>query len=300
MTRFRADLLLLASAAIWGFAFLFQKSAMSHIGPLTFVAARGLLAAAVLTPLAILEHRRATGPASGLFIRTGIFAGSAFVIASFLQQAGLKTASVTNTAFLTALYVVATPFISYAFTRKAVSLPVWVAVALSFAGTWLLGGGTLGGLGLGDWLVAACAFFWALHLVVAGFAAPMGRPVLFSVIQFLVVGVAASIAALLFERITLEALRAAAPDILYVGVLSTALTFTILTFALRATSPTEAAILMMTETLFAAFGAWLVLNEKLTLVSWTGAAAILLAAIIVQLQQVRNAHKNERGTATGV
>jgi drug/metabolite transporter (DMT)-like permease len=116
----------------------------------------------------------------------------------------------------------------------------------------------------------------------------MGRSVLFSVIQFLVVGITALIGALLFETITLDTLRAAAPDILYVGVLSTALTFTILTFALRATSPTEAAILVMTETLFAAFGAWLILNEKLTLISWTGAGAILLAAIIVQLQQVRS------------
>ena len=288
MTRIRADLLLLACAAIWGFAFLFQKSAMSHIGPLTFVAARGLLAAAVLAPLAILEHRNSKIAVSKPFVITGIFAGCAFVIGSFLQQAGLKTASVTNTAFLTALYVVATPFISYAFTRHIISPLIWSAVGLSYAGTWLLGGGTLGGLGVGDWLVAACAFFWALHLVIAGFAAPMGRSVLFSVIQFLVVGITALIGALLFETITLETLRAAAPDILYVGVLSTALTFTILTFALRATSPTEAAIIVMTETLFAAFGAWLILNEKLTLVSWTGAGAILLAAIIVQLQQVRS------------
>jgi len=291
MTRVRADFLLLACAAIWGFAFLFQKSAMSHIGPLTFVAARGLLAAAVLAPLAILEHRRSNIAISKSFVTTGIFAGSAFVVASFLQQAGLKTASVTNTAFLTALYVVATPFISYAFTRKVISPLIWLAVGLSFVGTWLLSGGTLGGLGIGDWLVAACAFFWALHLVIAGFAAPMGRSVLFSVIQFAVVGVVALIGAVLSETITLETLRAAAPDILYVGVLSTALTFTILTMTLRATSPTEAAILVMTETLFAAFGAWLILNEKLTLVSALGCAAILAAALIVQLQQVRSASR---------
>ena len=288
MTRIRADLLLLACAAIWGFAFLFQKSAMAHIGPLTFVAARGLLAAAVLTPLAILEHRRSPVAVSRPFIATGVCAGAAFVVGSFLQQAGLKTASVTNTAFLTALYVVATPFISFAFTRTLISRLIWAAVGLSFAGTWLLGGGTLGGLGLGDWLVAASAFFWALHLVIAGFAAPMGRSVLFSVIQFLIVGIAALIGALSFETITFESLRAAAPDILYVGVLSTALTFTILTMALRATSPTEAAILVMTETLFAAFGAWLILNETLTPVSWLGCAAILGAALIVQIHQVRN------------
>jgi drug/metabolite transporter (DMT)-like permease len=287
MTRIRADLLLLACAAIWGFAFLFQKSAMSHIGPLTFVAARGLLAAAVLMPLALLEHRRSQIVISKSFIVTGIFAGAAFTIGSFLQQSGLKTASVTNTAFLTALYVVITPFISFVATRSTITPMIWLAVGLSFVGTWLLGGGTLTNFGVGDWLVASSAIFWSLHLVIAGQAAPMGRSVLFSVIQFLVVGFAALIGALLFETITLAGLRAAAPDILYVGLLSTALTFTILTFALRATSPSEAAIIVMMETLFAAFGAWLVFNERLTLVGAIGAAAILAAAIIVQLQLVR-------------
>lgn len=288
MTRIRADLLLLACAAIWGFAFLFQKSAMAHIGPLTFVAARGLLAALVLMPLALIEHRRSNIPVSKSFMMTGILAGAAFTVGSFLQQSGLKTASVTNTAFLTSLYVVATPFISFALHRSAIPPLVWLAVVLSFVGTWLLGGGTLTSFGVGDWLVASSAFFWALHLVIAGVAAPMGRSVLFSVVQFVVVGLSALIAALMFETITLAGLRAASIDILYVGVLSTALTFTILTMSLRATSPSEAAIIVMTETLFAAFGAWLVFNERLTFVGALGAAAILAAAIIVQLQLVRN------------
>jgi drug/metabolite transporter (DMT)-like permease len=287
MNRLRADLLLLACAAIWGFAFLFQKSAMSHIGPLTFVSARGLLAAAVLAPLALLEHRRSKIEVSKSFVITGFFAGAAFTLGSFLQQIGLITASVTNTAFLTALYVVITPFISFALTRSTIAPLIWLAVGLSFIGTWLLGGGTLASFGVGDWLVAASAAFWALHLVIAGRAAPMGRSVLFSVIQFAVVGFGALAAALIFETITLAGLEAAAIDILYVGVLSTATTFTILTIALRATSPSEAAILVMTETLFAAFGAWLVFNERLTFVGACGAAAILAAAIIVQLQLVR-------------
>ncbi|MBK8007678.1 MAG: DMT family transporter [Rhizobiales bacterium] len=290
MTRIRADLLLLACAAIWGFAFLFQKSAMDHIGPFTFVGSRALLAALVLAPLAYVEHRRSTIPIAGNYLRTGIFAGLAFVTAAVLQQAGLITASVTNTAFLTALYVVITPFISFALMRDPIAAPIWLAVALSFVGTWLLGGGgTLTGFGIGDGLVALSAAFWALHMVIVGIAAPMGRSILFSVIQFAVVGVTALAGALLFETVTFDGLRAAVPNILYVGLLSTAISFTILTFALRATSPSEAAIIIMTETLFAAFGAWLVFNEGLTYLGALGAAAILSAAILVQLQQVRNA-----------
>ncbi len=287
MTRIRADLLLLACAAIWGFAFLFQKSAMSHIGPMTFVGTRALLATLVLAPLAYLEHRRSEIPIGGKFLRTGIFAGMAFVTGAVLQQAGLITASVTNTAFLTALYVVITPFISFVVTKTPVAPLIWLAVALSFLGTWLLGGGTLTSFGAGDGLVALSAAFWALHIVIAGLAAPMGRSVLFSVLQFSIVATVALLGALLFETVTLAGLYAALPEILYVGVLSTAMSFTILTFALRATSPSEAAIIVMMETLFAAFGAWLVFNERLSFVGALGAAAILSAAILTQLQQVR-------------
>jgi drug/metabolite transporter (DMT)-like permease len=288
MTRLRADLLLIVCAAIWGFAFLFQKSAMTHIGPLTFVAARGLLAALVLAPLALIESRRTAEPLGMPLVRIGFFAGLAFVVASFLQQSGLKTASVTNTAFLTALYVIATPFISFAISGRSIGLIVWLAASLSFVGTWLLGGGTFTSFGPGDWLVASSALFWALHLVIASMAAPMGRAILFSAMQFLVVGVIALIGALLFETITLAGLRAAAPDILYVGILSSALTFTVLTIALRATQPSEAAILVMTETLFAAFGAWLVLNEQLSLLGACGAAAILAASILIRLPHRRS------------
>lgn len=289
MTRFRADLLLFACAAIWGFAFLFQKAAMEHIGPFTFVGARALLATMVLAPIAYLEHRRSKVAIEGRYLWTGLFAGLAFVTGAVLQQAGLITASVTNTAFLTALYVVVTPFISFALIRKPIAPLIWAAVALSFFGTWLLGGGTLTTFGAGDVLVACSAAFWALHMVIAGVAAPMGRPVLFSVIQFSIVAASALAGAFLFEIVTMEKLFAAAPSILYVGVLSTAMSFTILTFALRATSPSEAAIIIMTETLFAAFGAWLVFSEGLTLIGAFGAAAILSAALLVQLQQVRNA-----------
>ncbi|MBX3520062.1 MAG: DMT family transporter [Xanthobacteraceae bacterium] len=291
MTRIRADLLLFACAAIWGFAFLFQKSAMDHIGPFTFVGSRALLATLVLAPFAFLEHRRSTVPVTGAYLRTGIFAGLAFVTGAVLQQAGLVTASVTNTAFLTALYVVATPFISFALTGKPVAPLIWFAVGLSFVGTWLLGGGTLTTFGVGDILVALSACFWALHMVIAGVAAPMGRSVLFSVVQFSVVSVTALAGAALFETVTTDSLRAALSNILYVGVLSTAMSFTILTFALRATSPSEAAIIIMTETLFAAFGAWLFFHEGLSLVGACGAAAILSAAAIVQLQQVHAARR---------
>lgn len=287
MRRIHADLLLLACAAIWGFAFLFQKSAMAHIGPMLFVAARALVAALVLAPLALLEHRRAGTPPSGRIALMGALAGGAFLAGAVVQQTGIQTASVTNTGFLTALYVVVTPFVAFALMRRPIVPVVWVAVGMSFAGTWLLGGGTFGGLGPGDWLVALSAVFWSTHVVVLGLAAPLGRPVLFSALQFLVVGAVALAGALLVESVTFEGLRAAAPQIAFVGVLSSALTFTILAVALRATSPAEASIIIASETVFAAFGAWLVLDERLSPISALGAGLILAAVLTVQLGAAR-------------
>jgi len=287
MRRIHADLLLLACAAIWGFAFLFQKTAMVHIGPMLFVAARGFVAALVLAPLAIVEHRRAGTPVPGSIPVMSGLAGGVFLAGAIVQQTGIQTASVMNTGFLTALYVVATPFVAFALMRRPIATPVWLAVGLSFAGTWLLGGGTLGGLGAGDWLVALSSVFWATHVVVLGLAAPLGRPVLLSALQFLVVGTVAFIAALLFEPVSLAGLRAAATEIAFVGVLSSALTFTILAVALRATTPAEASIIVASETVFAAFGAWLVLGERLSPISALGAGLILAAVLTVQLGAAR-------------
>jgi drug/metabolite transporter (DMT)-like permease len=213
-----------------------------------------------------------------------IWGGVAFFVAAWLQQAGIRTATVTNTSFLTALYVVLTPFVAWAWSGKLPGGAVWPAVALSTLGTWLLGGGgTLSGLGYGDALVALCALFWAIHVVITGRAARFGRPVGFTALQFAVVAVLAALGSAAFETTTLRGLAGAAPDILYVGLLSSALTFTILTVALQYTSPSEAAVIVSMESVFAALAAFLVLGERLPAIGWLGAALILGATLLLQL-----------------
>ena len=130
---------------------------MDHVGPLAFIAARGAVAALALAPLAWREHRRAAEPAGAAFWGIACWGGVAFFVAAWLQQAGIRTATVTNTSFLTALYVVLTPFVAWAWSGKVPSPVVWPAVALSALGTWLLGGGTLGAFSYGDRLVALSA-----------------------------------------------------------------------------------------------------------------------------------------------
>ncbi len=283
MSRLHADIALLFAAAVWGVAFLFQKSAMDHIGPLAFVAARGAVAALALAPLALEEARRVPRSGNDGFWRIAIAGGVAFFIAAWLQQAGIVTATVTNTGFLTALYVVITPFIAWGWSGKVPNLVVWPAVVLSAVGTWLLGGGTLSAFSHGDGLVALSAFFWATHVVVTGRASIYRRPIAFTAVQFAVVAALAAVCSALMETTTLEGLQGAAIDIAYVGLLSSALTFTILTIALQHTPPSEAAVIVSMETVFAALAGYLLLSERLPPIAWAGAAIILSATLLLQL-----------------
>lgn len=292
MRRLHADLLLLVAAAIWGFAFLFQKSAMQHVGPVLFVAARAAVASLALLPLALVEMRSQATPESSRWrevVAAALPAGIAFFTGAVLQQWGLVTASVTNTGFLTALYVVVTPFIAWALLAKRPAPLVWLAVIVSFAGTWLLGGGTLAAFSKGDALVALSAVFWALHVVLVGRAAKVARPVAFTMLQFVTVAILGATLASFIGSVSIDRLADAWVEIAYVGLLSSALTFTLFSIALRYTEPSEASIIVSTETLFAAFGAWLFLGERLPPIAWFGAGMILTSTLIVQLAGSRKA-----------
>jgi drug/metabolite transporter (DMT)-like permease len=289
MNRLTADLLLLFSASVWGLAFYFQKSAMTHIGPFLFIAARATVAAVALAPLALLElkprARETESPAidqAGL-IKLGLMGGVFFFLGAAFQQEGLLTATVTNAGFLTGLYVVITPFLVWLTTRRAPSPVVWTAVSLAFAGTWALGGGTVGGFSYGDMLVAMCAVFWAIQMVVTSESPRFGAPMTYTCVQFTTVAVISATAALLFEPISADALAKASGSILYVGVLSSALTFTLLAIAMKHTPASEATVLVSMETLFAALAGALLLGERLQPTGWLGAALLFAASLIVQV-----------------
>lgn len=283
MTRLQANALLITIAAIWGLAFVFQKTAMTHIGPATFLAARSIVAAMVLLPLAWHENARlASRPTAGFWL-ISLFGGCTFFVGGLLQQIGLITATVTNTGFLTGLYVVVTPFLVWLVLRRPPGPVIWAGVALAFIGTWFLGGGTLGGFGYGDWLVMISSFFWATHILVVSQSGRHARPIGFTALQFCVVAILATATALTFEKVEWATLAAAAPEIAYVGLLSSALTFTMLAVAMRYSPPVEATILVSTETLFAAICGVLLLGEHLAWIGWLGAAMMFAATLIVQV-----------------
>ena len=289
MTRLRADFLLLFAAAVWGLAFVFQKTAMASLDPFSFLAARATVAALALAPLAYFEFTRTRQPAiSSPAIPTGIIyaaflAGLAFVTGGALQQFGLKTATATNGGFLTALYVVLTPPLAWLMSGTRPSPVIIPAVIMSAIGTWMLGGGAFTALTPGDWLIAACALFWALHVILSERGSAFNRPILFTCLQFVTVAAVAAAGSALTETVTIEALRAAAGEILYVGLLSSALTFTILTLALKYAPASEASVIVSTESLFAALAGALLLGERLPPIAWAGAALIMAAVVLVQV-----------------
>jgi drug/metabolite transporter (DMT)-like permease len=281
--RLMADGCLLLAAAIWGTGFLFQKQAMAHLDPFTFIAARSSLAAIALAPLAVVETRRGGAGLPGGFMPRAILAAIVFVVAAFLQQSGLKTASVTNTGFLTSLYVVFTPIFAWLAFGRAPSRLLFAAILSSFAGAVLISGGGLVAMAIGDALIIASAAGWALHVVVLSWAGRFGLPIAFTAAQFAVVALLAACAASTFEQPAIAPLILAASDIAYVGLLSSALTFTLFTYAVRHTAPSEAVVIASTECLFAAAAGALVLGERLDGVAWSGAALIVAAVLLVQL-----------------
>lgn len=290
MRRIHADLMILFIALVWGFAFYYQKIAMTAVGPLLFVGLRSIVATVVLIPFALAEGRGKPTLADrdrSLLLRTSVLAAALFFIGATLQQWGLVTATVTNAGFLTGLYVVIVPLIVWSIGRGLPSAAVGAAVVLAFVGTWLLGGGTIGGFSSGDLLVILGAIFWASHVVVVGDGARLDRPVLFNTLQFAGVALLGLGAAAALETIEPSAILRALPSILFVGVLSSALTFTLLAVAMRHTPPSEAAILMSLETVFAALAGALLLGERLSLVGWAGAGLLVAATLFVQLAPAR-------------
>lgn len=275
-----ADLLVLLAAVIWGVAFYFQKTAMGHIGPLLFIGLRGSLAALALLPLALVEQKKSKQPLKNL-IPIATLGGAIFFIAGSIQQYGLISATVTNTGFLTAIYVVLTPFLFWLIKRQRPTRVTWIAVLLAFVGVWGLSGGSLTGLSKGDLLVSLSSIFWALLLITTGEASKWKRPLTYTCIQFFVVGLLGLLSAYAFESIEVVAIRQSAVSILYVGLLSTAFTFALMALALKHMPAPRASVLLSTETLFAAAAGYVFLGERLPLIGWVGAALILMAVLVL-------------------
>lgn len=284
MNRLRADLLLLLTAFIWGTAFIAQKDANQSMGPITFVGSRFLLSALALIPLVIYEARRNPVPLGRKDWQQAILVGLCLFAGASLQQVGLVTTSATNGGFLTALYVVIVPFMVWGLNGRRPRLLVLVACVVSIGGAWLLaGGGDLGSWSRGDIMVLLADFAWALAITVIGdFLERTHRPLFLSFAQYSITAVLGLAAGLMFEPVSLPGIGAAMPAILYAGLLSGGVAYTLQIVAQKHTPPAEAALIMSLESVFAALAGAVMLNERLTLLATIGCGLILLGVVLVE------------------
>lgn len=290
MSRLSANLLLLLAGAVWGMGFVAQSTAMEAVGPWTYTTAKFAVAAVALVPFAIIEARRAKAPLRPSARAGFVLVGLMLFMGAILQQIGIVTTSVTNAGFLTGLYVVFTPILAFVLLRARPHWVVWPSAFAAFAGIVLLGGGGVAAPGFGDLLMVACAVFFALQIIAVGiFAGPTGRPLTLSFTQFAVVAVLAGIGTWALEAPTLAALTTAWPEILYGGLFSTALAFTLQTIGQRHTTAAQAAIFLSSEALFAALFAALLLGERIAAIGILGCILIFGAMLAVEIVPLRRA-----------
>ena len=284
MTRVQANLLLLLAGAIWGAGFIAQSTAMETLGPLWFIGLRFIVATFVALPFALWEKARATGPVRRRDLAGFVLTGLALLAGAAFQQVGLLTTTVTNSGFLTGLYVVFTPILTVLFLRRRPHWIIWPAALTACLGIFLLSGGTLTALTLGDMLTVASAALWSVQMICVGvFAGRSGRPIALSLVQFAVCGVLGCAAALLFEPVSLAAIEGALPEILYAGLFSSGVAFIFQNIAQRYTTAPQAAIFLSSEALFAALFGVMLLGETVTPAGYAGCAIIFVAILAVEL-----------------
>lgn len=283
MNRTTANFAILIAAAIWGLAFVPQQTAMKSLSPMWFLTLRFVLSMVVTAPFLLAEQKRAQALPSRRGWRMILAVAGVFLIANILQQTSLITTSVTNAGFITSLYILFTPIVAMLLTRERPGTGVWPAAALGLVGAWLLGGGGADFV-VGDVLLMVGAVLWATQIVLIGKTMKyVNRPLLLVMAQYAAIVAGAGGWAIAFDPISWEAVGSAWREILYAGVISGGIGYTLQAMAQRHTHASDAAIIFSTEAPFAAlFGMWL-LGDTLTTGQWAGSAAIFAAVLLVQL-----------------
>ena len=281
-------LILTLTAFIWGTTFVAQNGAADHVPTFVFIFCRYLIGAAVLVPVILFSDRKKTKEQKKAewgrtTVLGGILCGIALLAGSAFQQLGFTDPAMTSgkSAFVTALYIIFTPLLGL-FIGKKVSLRVWISVAVAATGMYFLclfGGASFS---YGDLYTLACALFFTFHILVVDYFSKCTDCVKLSVVQFLTAGTIGGVIALFSETVSVSALTAAAFPILYAGVFSSGIAFTLQTVGQRTCPPSVAPIVMSLESVFGALSGWAILNEKMTVIQVVGCVLIFAAIIFTQ------------------
>jgi len=273
---------------IWGTTFIAQDTGMDKIGPLTFNATRFFVGFLSIIPLALLfEKKKITKEINNnkqLFYKMLFWVGLFLFLGTYLQQAALLYTDVANAAFFTIFYVPMVPIILFFFYSKSIHWSIWPSALFCIVGVYLLSDFSDATVRLGDSLVILCALFWALHIIFIGnFIKNFNLPLFFGAMQALVVSLFSFFFAVFFETITIPNILNESVSIIYAGILSGGVAFTLQIFAQKNISSAPAAIIFSLEGVFAAIAAWIILNQILDLDNIIGCVLILFAVLLSQL-----------------
>ena len=302
------SLILLLTATIWGIAFVAQSEGGEAVGPLTFNATRNIIGSLVLIPVILLlnkinpqsnsadfaESDRQPMASSGsnsfsrnkTLIAGGIICGICLCLASNFQQFGIQYTSVGKAGFLTACYIIIVPILGL-FMKKKCSPFIWVAVVMALIGLYLLCITDGFSIGKGDILVLICAFLFSLHILVIDYFSPKTDGVKMSCIQFLTGGMLGAICMFLFESPNMAMILNAAGPILYTGIMSTGVGYTLQILGQKGLNPTVAALIMSLESVFSALSGYLFLHQLLTTRELIGCVLMFIAIVLAQLPDIR-------------
>lgn len=289
----RNSLLLLLTATIWGIAFVTQSVSMDYIGGFTFNSIRSLIGSLTLLPVILLlskpksaeeKNRPQTSSNQKILITGGICCGIILCLASNFQQFGIKYTTVGKAGFITACYIVIVPIIGL-FLGKKCSKFIWAAVAMALIGLYLLCITDGFSIGKGDLLVLVCAFLFSIHILVIDHFSPKADGVKLSCIQFLTCGILSAIPALILEHPQVSSILAAWQPILYAGVMSCGVAYTLQVIGQKNMNPTVASLILSMESCISVLAGWIILGQQLSAKEILGCVIMFAAIILAQLPQ---------------
>ena len=288
MTKSFSLICALITTFIWGTAFIAQDTGMDNIGPLTFNAARFFVGFFTILPFALIFERKKIFTEIQLnrkkFFKYLFIMGISLFLGTSLQQAALQYTNVANAAFFTVFYVPLVPILLFFIYSQKVHWSIWPSIGLCIYGVYLLSNFSDSEIMKGDALVILCSIFWALHIIFAGkFMETFDIPIFYAALQGLLVATLSVISSYIFEDIIISNILLESYSIIYAGVLSGGIAFTLQMFAQKNIEEAPAAIIYSLEGVFAAIAAWIILEQILNINNIVGCFLILIAVIFSQL-----------------
>ena len=283
----RSNLILLLTAAIWGFAFVAQRVGGQYIGAFTFNAVRFALGSISLLPIILFQNKSNKEGSEieglGKIISIGAIAGIIIFLGSSFQQMGLVYTGAGKAAFITGLYIVIVPILGI-FLKQYISINSWLGAIIAVIGLYFLCVTDKFSISHGDFLELICAFFFAAHIILIDRFSGKVDTVKLAFFQFLTCSILSFIAALLFEKTSLDSIYQAAVPILYGGILSSGVAYTLQIVGQKNAEPSQAAIIMSMESVFGTIGGILILGESFGIKGILGCLLMLAGMLLAQLK----------------